>query len=45
VAYGQTSPADAFNVAGITGIHASLKVAAGVFFAFFFVVENRKKNK
>nr|QBZ38590.1 high-affinity nitrate transport protein 2.1 [Saccharum hybrid cultivar ROC22] len=52
VAYGQTSPAAAFDVAGITGIHASLKVAAGVFsafsvaaLAFFFVVENRKKNK
>ncbi|OEL38056.1 High-affinity nitrate transporter-activating protein 2.1 [Dichanthelium oligosanthes] len=42
----------AFDVAGITGIHASIKVAAGVFsafsvaaLAFFFVVENRKKNK
>ena len=52
VAYGQTSPTAAFDVAGITGIHASLKVAAGVFsafsvaaLAFFFVVENRKKNK
>ncbi|KAL5213376.1 hypothetical protein ABZP36_024223 [Zizania latifolia] len=52
VAYGQTSPDAAFDVAGITGIHASLKVAAGVFsafsvaaLAFFFVVENRKKNK
>jgi hypothetical protein len=52
VAYGQTGPAAAFDVAGITGIHASIKVAAGVFsafsvaaLAFFFVVENRKKNK
>ncbi|KAL6899336.1 hypothetical protein ACP4OV_005994 [Aristida adscensionis] len=52
VAYGQTAVAAAFDVAGITGIHASLKVAAGVFsafsvvaLAFFFVVENRKKNK
>jgi hypothetical protein len=52
VAFGQTGPAAAFDVAGITGIHASIKVAAGVFsafsvaaLAFFFVVENRKKNK
>ena len=52
VAYGQTGPATAFDVAGITGIHASIKVAAGVFsafsvaaLAFFFVIENRKKNK
>ncbi|XP_062221089.1 high-affinity nitrate transporter-activating protein 2.1-like [Phragmites australis] len=52
VAYGQTDAAAAFNIAGITGIHASIKVAAGVFsafsvvsLAFFFVVENRKKNK
>ncbi|XP_006647452.1 high-affinity nitrate transporter-activating protein 2.1 [Oryza brachyantha] len=52
VAYGQTSPDAAFDVAGITGIHASLKVAAGVFstfsiaaLAFFFVVEKRKKDK
>ncbi|CAO2046425.1 unnamed protein product, partial [Urochloa humidicola] len=52
VAYGQTGPAAAFDVASITGIHASIKVAAGVFsafsvaaLAFFFVVENRKKNK
>ncbi|CAL4886923.1 unnamed protein product [Urochloa decumbens] len=52
VAYGQTGPNAAFDVAGITGIHASIKVAAGVFsafsvvaLAFFFVVENRKKNK
>jgi len=52
VAYGQTGPATAFDIAGITGIHASIKVAAGVFsafsvaaLAFFFVVENRKKNK
>ena len=49
VAYGQTGPAD---VVGITGIHASIKVAAGVFsafsvaaLAFFFIIENRKKNK
>uniref|UniRef100_A0A0D3F750 High-affinity nitrate transporter n=1 Tax=Oryza barthii TaxID=65489 RepID=A0A0D3F750_9ORYZ len=52
VAYGQSSPDAAFDVAGITGIHASLKVAAGVFstfsiaaLAFFFVVEKRKKDK
>ncbi|RCV07117.1 hypothetical protein SEVIR_1G222400v4 [Setaria viridis] len=52
VAYGQTGPEAAFVVAGITGIHASIKVAAGVFsafsvvaLAFFFVIENRKKNK
>nr|AAY40796.1 high affinity nitrate transporter [Zea mays] len=52
VAYGQTAPTAAFDVAGITGIHASLKIAAGVFsafsvvaLAFFFVIETRKKNK
>lgn len=52
VAYGQTGPNAAFDIAGITGIHASIKVAAGVFsafsvvsLAFFFVIENRKKNK
>uniref|UniRef100_A0A0D9VHT7 High-affinity nitrate transporter n=1 Tax=Leersia perrieri TaxID=77586 RepID=A0A0D9VHT7_9ORYZ len=52
VAYGQSSPDAAFDVAGITGIHTSLKVAAGVFstfsiaaLAFFFVVEKRKKDK
>lgn len=53
VAYGQTNDAAGdFQVAGITGITTSIKVAAGVFsafsvvsLAFFFVVENRKKNK
>lgn len=52
VAYGQTGPAAAFDIAGITGIHTSIKVAAGVFsafsiaaLAFFFVIESRKKNK
>jgi hypothetical protein len=52
VAYGQTGPNAAFDIAGITGIHASIKVAAAVFsafsvvsLAFFFVIENRKKNK
>ncbi|XP_062219522.1 high-affinity nitrate transporter-activating protein 2.1-like [Phragmites australis] len=51
VAYGQTGPAAAFDIAGITGIHTSIKVAAGVFsafsvvsLAFFFVIESRKKN-
>ncbi|KAK3158364.1 hypothetical protein QOZ80_2AG0136160 [Eleusine coracana subsp. coracana] len=50
VAYGDA--AGEFQVAGITGITTSIKVAAGVFsafsvvsLAFFFVVENRKKNK
>ncbi|KAL6634665.1 hypothetical protein ACP70R_027336 [Stipagrostis hirtigluma subsp. patula] len=52
VAYGQTGVAAAFDVAGITGIHASIQIAAGVFsafsvaaLAFFFVIESRKKNK
>ncbi|KAF8693658.1 hypothetical protein HU200_039068 [Digitaria exilis] len=52
VGYGQTGADVAFDVAGITGIHTSIKVAAGVFsafsvaaLAFFFVVESRKKNK
>lgn len=51
VAYGQTAPAY-FDVAGITGIHASVGISAGVLsafsvaaLAFFFVLENRKKNK
>ncbi|KAJ1279801.1 hypothetical protein BS78_04G183400 [Paspalum vaginatum] len=52
VAYGQTGPDAAFSIVGITGIHASIKIAASVFsafsvvtLAFFFVIENRKKNK
>jgi len=51
VAYGQTAPAAAFGVISITGVTASIKVAAGVFsafsvasLAFFFFIENRKKN-
>ena len=49
VAYGQTSVL--FNVVSITGVTTSIKVAAGVFstfsvvaLAFFFFIENRKKN-
>jgi hypothetical protein len=53
VAYGQTNDAAGdFEVVGITGITTPIKVAAAVFsifsvvsLAFFFVVENRKKNK
>jgi hypothetical protein len=52
VAYGQTGPTAVFDVADITGIHASIEVAAGVFsafsvatLAFFVVVENRKKRE
>ncbi|TVU29417.1 hypothetical protein EJB05_20982, partial [Eragrostis curvula] len=53
VGYGQTDAANGdFEVAGITGITTPIKVAAGVFsafsvvsLAFFFVLENRKKNK
>ncbi|KQK00165.1 high-affinity nitrate transporter-activating protein 2.1 [Brachypodium distachyon] len=51
VAYGQTKLADAFEVVSITGVTTSIKVAAGVFsafsvvsLAFFFFIENRKKN-
>ncbi|KAF0891659.1 hypothetical protein E2562_010880 [Oryza meyeriana var. granulata] len=52
VAYGETAPEDCFAVAGVTGVTASIEVAAGVLSAFsvaalavFFVLENRKKNK
>ncbi|WVZ86145.1 hypothetical protein U9M48_032978 [Paspalum notatum var. saurae] len=48
--YGQTAPAY-FHVAGVTGIHASLRVAAAVFsafslaaLAFFLAVEKRRKD-
>ncbi|OEL13255.1 High-affinity nitrate transporter-activating protein 2.1 [Dichanthelium oligosanthes] len=51
VGYGQTAPGYYFDVAGVTGIHASLRVAAGVFsafsiaaLAFFLAVEKRRKD-
>ncbi|KAG0526297.1 hypothetical protein BDA96_06G133800 [Sorghum bicolor] len=52
VGYGQTAPAYYFRVAGVTGIHASLRVAAAVLsalsvaaLAFFAVVEKRRKDE
>uniref|UniRef100_A0A0E0KRY0 High-affinity nitrate transporter n=1 Tax=Oryza punctata TaxID=4537 RepID=A0A0E0KRY0_ORYPU len=52
VAYGETAPAASFAVAGITGVTASIEVAAGVLSVFsvaalavFLVLENRKKNR
>ncbi|EAZ31107.1 hypothetical protein OsJ_15203 [Oryza sativa Japonica Group] len=52
VAYGETAPSASFAVAGITGVTASIEVAAGVLSAFsvaalavFLVLENKKKNK
>ncbi|KAL6882717.1 hypothetical protein ACP4OV_011407 [Aristida adscensionis] len=52
VAYGRTAPAYHFDVAGVTGIHASVQIAAGVFsafsiaaLAFFLVVEKRRKDE
>jgi hypothetical protein len=52
VGYGQTAPAYYFRVAGVTGIHASLRVAAAVLsalsvaaVAFFAVVERRRKDE
>ncbi|KAL6652521.1 hypothetical protein ACP70R_011446 [Stipagrostis hirtigluma subsp. patula] len=51
VGYGDTAPAY-FDVAGVTGIHAPLQVAAAVFsavsvaaLAFLLAVEIRRKNK
>lgn len=51
VAYGDTAPVY-FDVAGDSGVTASIKVAAGVFSAFsvaalavVVVIENRRKNK
>lgn len=51
VGYGQTAPAY-FHIAGVTGIHASLQVAAAVFsafsiaaLAFFLAVEKRRKDE
>ncbi|EAY94557.1 hypothetical protein OsI_16333 [Oryza sativa Indica Group] len=52
VAYGETAPSASFAVAGITGVTASIEVAAGVLSAFsvaalavFLALENKKKNK
>nr|CAB3487396.1 unnamed protein product [Digitaria exilis] len=52
VGYGQTTPGYHFDVAGVTGIHASLQVAAGVLsafsiaaLAFFLAVEKRRKGE
>lgn len=52
VGYGQTAPAYYFRVAGVTGVHASLRVAAALLsalsvaaVAFFAVVERRRKDE
>uniref|UniRef100_A0A0D9W699 High-affinity nitrate transporter n=1 Tax=Leersia perrieri TaxID=77586 RepID=A0A0D9W699_9ORYZ len=53
VAYGETAPEEySFAVAGISGVTAPVRVAAGVLsacsvaaLAVFLVLENRKKNK
>nr|CAB3484867.1 unnamed protein product [Digitaria exilis] len=52
VGYGQTAPGYQFDVAGVTGIHGSLQVAAGVLsafsiaaLAFFLAVEKRRKGE
>jgi hypothetical protein len=52
VGYGQTAPAYYFHVAGVSGVHASLRVAAAVLsafsiaaLAFFVVVEKRRKDE
>ncbi|XP_066349742.1 probable high-affinity nitrate transporter-activating protein 2.2 [Miscanthus floridulus] len=52
VGYGQTAAAYYFRVAGDTGVHASLRVAAAVLsalsvaaLAFFAVVEKRRKDE